>query len=136
MKDNESKIEYYLGIDWGRNKIGLALADSETRIASGLFEKKSGEEFWSELAALREKFSLEKLVLGRPESKKFESNLKDIESFKMELEKRGFSVETVNEAFSSKLAQGNLKDAGKKIRKTGDNMEAARIILQDWLDRE
>ena len=31
---NENEIKKYLGIDWGKSRIGLALGDSETKIAS------------------------------------------------------------------------------------------------------
>jgi RNase H-fold protein (predicted Holliday junction resolvase) len=41
-----------------------------------------------------------------------------------------------NEMFSTKLAERNLIEQGIRGIERYDDQEAARIILQDWLDRE
>jgi len=38
--------------------------------------------------------------------------------------------------FSTKMAHFNLKKQGKKEIKKYDDKEAARIILQEWLDNK
>jgi len=45
-------------------------------------------------------------------------------------------VEYQNEMFTTKIAQANLMEKGIKSIKKYDDMEAARIILQSWLDKK
>jgi len=43
-------------------------------------------------------------------------------------------VEVAEEMLSTKMAQQNLLDSGKKMVSKKDNGESAKIILQGWLD--
>jgi len=45
-------------------------------------------------------------------------------------------VEYQNEMFTTKMAQANLIERGEKGVSQHDDEEAARIILQEWLDRK
>jgi len=47
----------------------------------------------------------------------------------------GVQVKYQEEMFSTKMAQDSLKEKGAKKIKELDNQEAARIILQSWLDK-
>jgi len=47
----------------------------------------------------------------------------------------GIEVQYQNEMFTTKMAQQNLIEKGVKGIKRYDDQEAARIILQDWLDK-
>ena len=44
-------------------------------------------------------------------------------------------IEYQNEMFTTKMAQSNLIEGGKKNIKDLDDEESARIILQEWLDK-
>ena len=124
-----------LGVDYGVSRIGLAIADSETRIAFayGTIDNKN---FLKEIGGIIEKENIETVVLGKLKNagagkKAFEAQ--EIgEKISRELK---VEVSYQEEMFSTKMAENNLKEAGVKNLKSLDNQEAARIILQSWLDR-
>ena len=45
-------------------------------------------------------------------------------------------IEYQNEMFTTKMAQANLIERGVKHVSLHDDEEAARIILQEWLDKD
>ena len=133
---------YYLGIDWGREKTGLALADSELRIATPLAEIKTSEllEF---LDKLRREYNIRKVVVGELFlADKFKNSVegeelgKMREAFRRKLAENGWRVYLAEEMLSTRLAQNNLKEKGLVSLDKNDNAEAAKIILQGWLDSQ
>lgn len=133
---------YYLGIDWGREKTGLALADSELRIATPLAEIKTSEllEF---LDKLRREYNIRKVVVGELFlADKFKNSVegeelgKIREAFRRKLTENGWQVYLAEEMLSTRLAQNNLKEKGLVSLDKNDNAEAAKIILQGWLDSQ
>ncbi|MDZ7611285.1 MAG: RuvX/YqgF family protein [Candidatus Moranbacteria bacterium] len=121
---------YYIGIDWGAKDCGIAWADEETRIATA-YKQVPRKDLLKELKQLNDSFGIAKIVLGVNYDIDKEKRAKLLESFKeMELE-----TEFENESFSTLLAQSNLAETkGRNISKY-DDAEAARIILQSWLDK-
>ncbi len=135
--NEEKNTNYYLGIDWGRSKIGLAIAEDEMRIASA-FEELDSKSALSEIRKQNEKFKFEKIILGWTKQGEFLSNsetIKEKEEFEKSLKQLGIFVEREEESFSTRLAQQNLSETGQKGISKKDNVESARIILQGWLDR-
>lgn len=130
-----SEKDCFVGVDWGKKKVGLAIGDSEVRIASAIKEIET-KNLFSVLSDLRNEYDFDLVVLGYAEEKGFVDNKKELIDFERRLKKEGFRVERENEAFSTKLAQVNLKTTGKKRISSSDNAESARIILQSWLDRQ
>ncbi len=115
-----------LGIDYGRARIGLAIADSEMRIASAYGVLDNDKYLLQKLAAIIEKEEITQAIIGKTDSAK---KLADFITEKLKIE-----VEYQNEMFTTKLAHQNLKEKGMKGIKRFDDQEAARIILQSWLD--
>jgi len=134
----KAKISHYLGVDFGKAKIGLAVADSETRIAFGYGVLKNDRDLIKNLEKIVEKEGIEKIIVGiadvgggymRPE--------KDQAAYMRPLLKKlNIPVEFQSEVFSTKMAERNLKEKGAKKIKRFDDQEAARIILQSWLDKK
>ena len=133
---------YYLGIDWGREKTGLALADSELRIATPLAEIKTSEllEFLDKLCR---EYNIRKVVVGELFlADKFKNSVegeelgKIREAFRRKLTENGWQVYLAEEMLSTRLAQNNLKEKGLVSLDKNDNAEAAKIILQGWLDSQ
>lgn len=120
---------YYLGVDWGTQNVGLAIADGEIKIASRIGEV-SRSKIKEKINQLKDKHNFAQVILGINEA-----NRKRIEKLKKEVESIGLKVELENEDFSTRLAHSNLKDAEKKQISKKDDSEAARIVLQSWLDR-
>ncbi len=137
---NSAKINHCLGIDFGTAKIGLALADTETKIAFAYAAIKNDKDFLQKLAEIIEKENVKKIILGK--SGKLGGSGLVQKSFNIEkigerIEKElGIPVAYQEEMFTTKMAQDNLKKKGAKNIQKYDDREAARIILQSWLDKQ
>lgn len=132
----EHKIFNYLGIDWGKADIGLALADGETKIAFAHKTLKNDKNFLQELAKIITKENVRKVVIGIPSYINREEIEYDGETLGKIVEANlGVNVYYQNEMFTTKMAQANLIKKGAKKIKRYDDQEAARIILQEWLDK-
>lgn len=124
------EVKFYLGIDWGKRKIGLALADNQNRLATPFMVAKSLEEV---LAIIRQE-GIDELVLGKPislggEDKKFTVGFS---TFVAALGSRsGLPINLVDERLSTKAAN---KLSGGKKQKAKEDAIAAMIILQSYLD--
>jgi len=135
------QVKYFLGIDWGLHKTGLAIADDELRIATVLGEVETSNLI-EEIKKLQKEYDFGKIIFGGlNQEKQFSENSvnndESVISKKNCLEKikmLGMEVAVAEEMFSTKMAQQNLLDSGKKKVSKQDNGESAKIILQGWLD--
>lgn len=126
----------YLGIDHGEKRIGLAIGDDETYIATPFETVEAGslKETVATITLLIKEENIEKIVLGLPITLSGEESgqAEIVRKFGAVLEKEsGLKVEYEDERRSSKAAEGLTK---------GLNMEnkdavAAMVILQSYLDR-
>lgn len=129
------KLERYLGMDYGLARIGLAIADSEVKIAFSYSAVENDRNFLDVLGKIIEIEEINIIVIGKlgmagAGQKSFDA--KEIgERIKKE---RNIVIEYQEEMFSTKMAEYNLKEKGMKKIKKLDNQEAAKIILQSWLD--
>ena len=130
----EPKTSHYLGIDFGTSKVGLAVADSELKIASALKTIPNDQNFLAELQKIIEENKISRIIFGVTDYNSQKDDKK--QTGKMIAEKTGISLEFWNEMFTTKMAQENIKETGAKNIKRLDNQEAARIILQEWLDTQ
>ncbi len=130
-----------LGVDLGRVRIGLALADDVLRTARPLTTvARRGEA--ADLAAIAElarEWEVSKAVLGLP------LNMDGTEGASARLARAfqprlaaalGVPVELFDERLSSFEAEARLRDQGfsSKDRRSMVDEEAAAVILQGWLD--
>jgi putative Holliday junction resolvase len=120
----------YLGVDWGGKRIGLALADSETRIALPFKTVATLSEVFT---IIREE-GIDEIVLGQPLGLQGGVSNSDFLSFARKLEEQaGRKVTRVDERMSSKAADARAR--GEKDKAPRDEMAAA-IVLQDYLDSQ
>jgi putative Holliday junction resolvase len=127
----------YLGLDWGKSKIGVALASSEMRIASPIliFKYKNLAEVKTVLEKLIAEEDIEKIVVGKPLKLSGRENFaQEFIDFSTLIE--GFGKEVFYEdermstkAFTSLNRQFDVKNDGN------DDAGAAATILQGYLDR-
>ncbi|GMU25877.1 RuvX/YqgF family protein [Patescibacteria group bacterium] len=128
-----------LGIDYGSRRIGLALGDTDSRIASpwGVLPNEGIELIIDRLSDMVQRDDIEKFVVGIPKPlRKADAEnpqVRETKEFIEALRDAGFVVDTENEALTSKLAQRQAEEAGD-WRKRDDL--AAAAILQSWLDRK
>lgn len=121
----------YLGVDWGKKRIGLALGDSEIKTAVPF--KVVGN--LDEIKAIIEEEEINRIIIGLPKSMKGNNDLNnDFQNFIEEMKKNlNIPFEFVDERLSSKAADAL---AGDKKTKALRDAVAAMIILQSYLDRE
>lgn len=127
----DKKFMKYLGIDWGEKRIGLALADSETKLATPFKTVEDADE----IARVLEDEQIDIIVLGKPyqisnlqlpTSKQFEEFLNELKS------KTNIAIELIDERLSSKAADALV---GNKKTKANRDEIAAMLILQSYLDK-
>lgn len=126
--DNDSEINY-LGADWGEKRIGLALADSETKIALPFQTVKNIKE----LLEIVESENITCLVLGSPAMLSgIKATNPNYLSFLSKL-KEQLKIDLINidERMTSKGA--DVLGYGQKNRASRDE-GAATLILQTYLD--
>ncbi len=130
-----------LAFDFGTRFIGVATGDSETRIALALapLEAKRGSVRMAAIDLLVREWRPQRLVVGLPLA--LDGTEQDMTGrarrFARQLEARfGLPVDLVDERLSSASAEEGLRGAGRGGRKHKQLVhgEAARIILQDYLD--
>lgn len=139
----------FLGLDYGTKRIGLAMADDETRLASplGIIENKSPSFVVEELEKIIKEEEIKKIVVGLPIGLEHErpplpplikggaeEMLKKVLGFVDYLKsKLDLIIETEDERFSSEQAKSLMVGLGRK--RADKDTVAAMIILQSYLDR-
>jgi len=120
----------YLGLDVGEKRVGLALADSEARVAVpfAVFIRQNG--FWDKIKTLYVHEGIERIIVGWPVGLDGQNSVQTeaVEDFIQTLQRRlpEAIVERVDERMSSKatnLAQDN-------------DAQAAALILNNYLERQ
>jgi putative Holliday junction resolvase len=128
MNDN---LLIYLGVDWGKKRIGLALADSETKLATPF---KTVYDL-NELIETFKEENADVLILGKPVKMKGEGEGFDPDflNFFEKLKKAlpDGKIELVDERLSSQAADAL---PGGCLKASRDEV-AAMIILQNYLDK-
>lgn len=125
-----------LGIDYGKKRIGLAIAEEQTKVAMPykIIENKGFSDFLSQLKEIIKNEQIEKIVIGVPQSLQGGSSdqtaevLDFIEKLKSNID---IPIFVLDEKFTTKIAGKLLKDAGRKEK----DAVAAMVILQDHLDK-
>lgn len=120
----------YLAIDWGEKRIGLALADSETKIASPFKVVNSLKE----LLIIVEEEEIDKIILGEPKKLRDNQELNTLWQLFYNTLRRKVDREIilVDERYSSS-AYDSL--SGSKKTKVSRDAIAASFILSTYLER-
>jgi putative holliday junction resolvase len=131
----------YIGIDYGTKRIGVARSDESGTLAFPLTTIAAGPNALALVAALANKESAHKIIIGESRDFKNEPNVvqEDIEQFKSDLaELTGLPVEYQNELFSSAQAARQFAPEEKSRKENPSQAQldasAAALILQSYLD--
>jgi len=159
VKDGLDRIErrFILAVDYGRARMGLALADSETRIAQPLstMERVNRNEDMRRLRELAREHGVKQIVVGLPlrlDGSRGEM-AEEAERFAQRVRKQiGVPVEMVDERLTSWEAERLLEEVqgrfiheekltgSKKPKNVQAKMSvdavAAAVILKEYLDRQ
>jgi putative holliday junction resolvase len=125
----------YLGIDYGSKRIGLAVGESETKLARPLTTLVTTDDYWAKLSEITQQEQVDELVVGLPRtlSGNESPQTKEARFFAVELASLKLPIHLQDEAGTSEIARERL---GKKLTDKGQiDAEAASIILQDFLDQ-
>lgn len=131
MNINTQKL---LGIDYGASKIGLALADLETKIATPfkILIKEKNPIF--KIKEICEQENISKIIVGLPvglkgvDSKQYKNVVNFIDKLRQEIK---LEIVEQDEKLTSIYAQKLMRET--KAKKLDDDV-AAMIILQSYLD--
>ncbi|MDD5032229.1 MAG: Holliday junction resolvase RuvX [Patescibacteria group bacterium] len=144
MQNDNSKFKIIrcLGVDWGEKRIGLALGDNETKLATP-YKTVSGIE---EIKKIVKEEKIDMVVAGKPlrmadtgcqisdvpaERDRMSDEFLDfLSKLKSQLD---IPVETIDERLTSKAADAL---PGNKKEKAGRDEIAAMLILQNYLDKK
>ena len=127
-----------IGLDVGEKRIGVAKADSNTRIAIPVkFVNVDGTE-WQEIDKIAKLNNTNLFVLGLPRSNEGNETKQSlfVRNFAKELIKKipGAKVQFQDESLTSVEAERRLKERKKKYEKGEIDAESAAIILQDFIE--
>ncbi|KKP97294.1 MAG: hypothetical protein US25_C0053G0010 [Candidatus Moranbacteria bacterium GW2011_GWE1_36_7] len=132
---DSANVSHYLGLDFGVAKIGLAIADEETQMAFAFDTLKNDSNFMRNLAEILERKNVKTIVMGLAWHEKDEESFDRKMAFGKKIEKElKIAVMFQDEMFTTKMAHQNIKLRGGKNIAEHDDSEAARIILQSWID--
>lgn len=127
----------YLGIDWGEKKVGVAVADSETKMALSLTTLPNDRYLLESLAGIIEERNVREIVIGIPSHVNREHVEYGGEKLgNMISERFCLPIRYENEMFTTKMARAELAESG--VRGHLDRLDdtiAARIILESFLAR-
>ncbi|MFA6447050.1 MAG: Holliday junction resolvase RuvX [Patescibacteria group bacterium] len=127
-----------LGVDYGESKIGIALGDTETRIASPwmILENQGHGESIKQIKLIFENEKAERIVVGIPVSLKNpgqeNEQVRTIKRFIADLRTQNIPVDEQNEMLSSAQAAYYMHQTGSKNQ---DDAVAASIMLEAYLQR-
>ena len=122
----------YLGVDWGAKRVGLALGDNETKLASPFCVVARA----SEVIGIINKEKIDCLIIGQPikmsgAKDNFTAGFEEFLDFIKD--NCDIPVELIDERLTSKAADALH---GTKRTKAARDCVAAMLILQSYFDRE
>ena len=127
-----------IGLDVGERRIGVAKADSGTRIAVPVgFIEVDGLE-WKKLSRIAKTNHTNLFVLGLPRNNQGEETKQSVyvRNFAKTLVQKlpGVKVRFQDESLTSVIAEERLKKQKKRYQRGDVDTEAATIILQDFIE--
>ncbi len=130
----------YLGIDFGIKRVGLAVSDPEGKMVFPLktIHRSTRENLFLEILDTIEEMGIEAIVLGLPLGLNGAESLtcRQTGNFMQSLGRRtSLPIYTVNEAFTSLVAEEILKRQGIRGKRQKESLDqaAAMIILESFL---
>jgi putative Holliday junction resolvase len=126
-----------LALDVGEKRIGVATADDAVRIAIAYETIDVDGTELEQIARLAVDQSVDSIVVGYPRNQSGETTKQTTyaENFAAKLVDLGPEIIFQDESLTSVLAEQRLKSYGKPYTKGDIDMQAAAIILQDYLEQ-
>ncbi len=135
-----------LAIDYGSKRIGLAISDELRMLARPIGFLENTNRLQKEILALIAKEQVGCVILGLPRTlagtdSEFTSKVRAFaEKLFAKLDSQKIEHHFHDERLTSVMAQANIAEQGwsksKREEKYRKDEEAARIVLQEWLDSQ
>ncbi len=128
----------FLSLDVGEKRIGVAVGDSEVRIAIPYDTLDVDGTEYEQIVRLIGLESADIVVVGYPRNQSGEPTAQTVyvETFAEGLKDSAPKIVFQDESLTSVLAEDRLKSMGKRYEKKDIDMMAASIILQDYMEQE
>ena len=146
--DNESKRDRYLAVDFGVKRIGIAITDDLKLMAFPRKHLENNNRVFEEIIKIVINENVSRIIIGYPLNFKSEAThstnhvneFSDTLMTKCSQKKLDIKIIFLDERFTSSIAQHyiNISDLPKKKKRDKGllDSEAARIILEDYLQKE
>lgn len=127
-----------LGLDFGLKKIGVAIADTQTKVAVPYDELNFEGATLECLAEIVRRENIQKIIVGLPlnlhggEGRSCQL----VKEFVRELKSLGKEIILEDERFTTKEIKQAVKYYGRAKKFVLENAAAAALILQKWLDKQ
>ena len=132
----------YLGVDYGRKRIGLSFADGDLGIAVPIpaLVNQQLDSVFEQIHKIVDQRKIGEIVIGYPlhmdgsQGKRTE----EVDQFIRGLEKRlQIPIQKVDERLSTSKVESDFKNMGRKVSKNSGEIDssAASLILQDYLEQ-
>jgi|SRR5690349_24441558 len=135
-----------LAIDYGTKRIGLALSDELRILATPIGHIENRKSALNDLLYLITEKNVGTVILGLPTSLSGGDSQMTTEvrlfgdKLRNSLEQRGLEFHFYDERLTSIMAETNIRSQGLKRTQLHEkhrrDEEAARLLLQEWLDRK
>ena len=125
-----------LCLDVGEKRIGVALADTAVRIAVPFDTITVDGGELQAIADIIVREDTDIIIVGYPRNQQGEATAQSsyVEQFAEQLQDLGPTVVFQDESLTSVMAEQRLKESGRRYEKGDIDMNAAAIILQDYLE--
>ena len=140
-ENNRSRV---LAIDYGTKRLGIAISDEMRMLATSRGVIANGPKMISDIISLIRSENIRLVILGIPrtlsntESAMTAEVLRFRDKLSKTLEPIGITLETRDERLTSLIAETNIRSRElpkmKREKKSLRDEEAARILLQEYLD--
>lgn len=121
----------YLGVDYGKKYLGLAISDGKLAQAFKLLEVSSVSDACSKVLNVIKEEKVATVIVGLPESGEARALTK---KFVSALQKQRVVVEKIDETLTSKNANKLMRELGVGVKKMRHaDVTAACLILQEYL---
>lgn len=132
----KTKKHNFVGLDVGAKRLGVAQADSDTKLAFPLSHIEVDGQELSKLGRLFDDIEPAEIVIGYPRNQSGESTKQTVavEEFAKKVEALGVPIVFQDESLTSVMAEEKLKSHKKPFAKGEVDSMAATLILQDYLE--
>lgn len=124
----------YLGIDYGRSKIGLAVSDGKLAEPYQVIRYKDFDKMIAHIGRIVEKQKIEKIVVGVSEGEMAEEINRFVQTIRLTLNPVPCEVQDETLSTHDAIEMSIASHMGRKKRKEMEDAFAASIMLQNYID--